>query len=191
MRLSLTPPLALRFAFGAAVLLLAVPAAVAQHGDHGGHAGHEAHASRAESHPVGRPAALSADDVTALREGQGMGLARAAELNRYPGPLHVIELADRLALTPAQREETEAIRAAMLDEARALGEQILMQEEALDAVFAQERATPALVDAVTAEIGALQGRLRAAHLRAHVAQRAVLTPVQVAAYDRLRGYTPD
>ena len=169
------------------LLVLAAPAVRAQH-DHGGHAGHEAHTSRAESHPVGRPAALSADDVAGLREGRGMGLARAAELNRYPGPLHVIELADSLALTPAQRAETEAIRAAMLEEARALGEQILAQEEALDAVFAEARATPALVDAITAEIGALQGRLRAAHLRAHVALRAVLTPDQVAAYDRLRGY---
>ena len=29
-----------------------------------------------------------------------MGLALAAELNGYPGPLHVIELADSLRLTP-------------------------------------------------------------------------------------------
>ncbi len=32
-----------------------------------------------------------------------MGLALAAELNGYPGPAHVIELADSLELTEAQR----------------------------------------------------------------------------------------
>jgi hypothetical protein len=41
--------------------------------------------------------ALSAEDITALNEGRGMGLAVPAELNAYPGPVHVLELADRLA----------------------------------------------------------------------------------------------
>lgn len=31
--------------------------------------------------------ALSADEVNAYLNGQGAGLAKAAELNRYPGPL--------------------------------------------------------------------------------------------------------
>jgi hypothetical protein len=38
--------------------------------------------------------ALSEQQVADLRAGRGMGLALAAELNGYPGPLHVIELAD-------------------------------------------------------------------------------------------------
>ena len=40
--------------------------------------------------------ALSEQQVADLRAGRGMGLALAAELNGYPGPLHVIELADKL-----------------------------------------------------------------------------------------------
>jgi hypothetical protein len=42
---------------------------------------------------------LSPQEVTALLAGQGAGFAKAAELNGYPGPAHVIELADQLART--------------------------------------------------------------------------------------------
>ena len=45
--------------------------------------------------------ALSGSDIANLRNGRGMGLARPAELNRYPGPRHVLDTAE-LALTPAQ-----------------------------------------------------------------------------------------
>ena len=38
--------------------------------------------------------ALSASDIEGLRAGRGMSLALAAELNGYPGPLHVLELGD-------------------------------------------------------------------------------------------------
>jgi hypothetical protein len=38
--------------------------------------------------------ALSEQQVADLRAGRGMVLALAAELNGYPGPMHVLELAD-------------------------------------------------------------------------------------------------
>ena len=37
-----------------------------------------------------------------------MGLAKAAELNHYPGPAHVLTLATELALTPDQKARTDA-----------------------------------------------------------------------------------
>jgi hypothetical protein len=40
--------------------------------------------------------ALSEQQVADLTAGRGMGLALAAELNGYPGPFHVLELADKL-----------------------------------------------------------------------------------------------
>jgi hypothetical protein len=47
--------------------------------------------------------ALSAEQVADLKAGRGMGLAMAAELNGYPGPAHVLELADKLDLSDQQR----------------------------------------------------------------------------------------
>jgi hypothetical protein len=45
--------------------------------------------------------ALSKQQVVDLKAGRGMGLALAAELNSYPGPIHV--LSDKLGLTPEQK----------------------------------------------------------------------------------------
>jgi len=45
---------------------------------------------------------LSHEDVEELRRGGGWGLAKAAELNGMPGPAHVLELKDKIALTPDQ-----------------------------------------------------------------------------------------
>ena len=163
--------------------LAALPAA-AQHGDHAGHA------PSPYADETGRTIkALSPQEADDLLAGRGMGLARAAELNGYPGPKHVLELADDLALTPQQRAEAERLRTTVMAEARALGAQIVEMERHLDALFAEGRATPEAVDRMAAHVGEVRGQLRAAHLRAHVAMRAALTPEQIAAYDRLRGYT--
>ena len=54
----------------------------------------------------GRPIkALSERQVADLKAGRGMGLALAAELNGYPGPSHLVELSDQLALTAEQLSE--------------------------------------------------------------------------------------
>jgi hypothetical protein len=45
---------------------------------------------------------LSDEQIADLRAGRGMALALTAELNGYPGPLHVLDLADQLALTATQ-----------------------------------------------------------------------------------------
>jgi hypothetical protein len=133
--------------------------------------------------------ALSADDVADLLNGRGMGLAKAAELNHYPGPAHVLELAGPLALTADQRTAVEASFRRMSDAARPLGAVLVERERALDRGFADQRMTASDLAAATAEIGVLQGQLRAVHLTAHLEMRAVLTADQIARYDALRGYT--
>ena len=65
--------------------------------------------------------ALSPEQLADLRAGRGMGLALPAELNGYPGPTHVLELAGPLGLTPEQRARTESLVAAMKAEAIPLG----------------------------------------------------------------------
>ena len=53
--------------------------------------------------------ALSDDDIAALRKGEGMGMAKAAELNGYPGPVHVLTLDAQLGLSESQRREVSVI----------------------------------------------------------------------------------
>jgi Spy/CpxP family protein refolding chaperone len=170
----------------AALLLLAATPALAQHG---GHQHGRAPATPYAGFQNREASGLDPQEVADLRAGRGMGFALPAELNGYPGPMHVLELADRLALTAAQRARMEALRAAMLDETRPLGEALIAAERALDAVFARGTATAAEVDAASEAAALARGRVRAAHLRVHLATRDALTPAQVASYARLRGTT--
>jgi LTXXQ motif family protein len=132
--------------------------------------------------------ALSEEEVAALRKGEGMGMAKAAELNGYPGPAHVLQLAAQLRLTDAQRREVEAIFDRMSAAAKTLGAALIVQEQALDQLFAKGDITPDRLAAATAAIAGLQGRLRAVHLSAHLETRALLNPDQIIRYEQLRGY---
>lgn len=132
--------------------------------------------------------ALSEDDVSALTQGRGIGFAKAAELNGYPGPMHVIELARRLDLTPEQRSASEKLLADHKARARELGAQVIDAERTLDRLFAERQADAAAVDNATRRVGELNAALRAEHLKTHLEQTALLSPQQVARYQTLRGY---
>jgi len=132
---------------------------------------------------------LSDEQIGQLLAGEGMGLAKPAELNHYPGPKHLLDLADSLGIGAAERSQLQAIFDAMHEAAVATGKDLIAAEEALDARFASGQATGADVDRLTLEVARQQGLLRAIHLRAHVEARALLTAEQISRYDQLRGYT--
>jgi hypothetical protein len=131
--------------------------------------------------------ALSAQEQRAWIEGQGAGFAKAAELNSYPGPMHVLEHAQQLELTTSQQTEARALMEAHKLQGRALGAELVETERQLDQLFRTKRATAATVTGLTQQIGTLQARIRASHLNTHLDQTAMLRPGQIAAYDRLRG----
>jgi hypothetical protein len=135
---------------------------------------------------------FSAEEVAALRDGMGMGLARAAELNRYPGPRHLLDAVQdgRLQASAEQRRRVEAIFDRMKRDAQRVGARILAEETGLEATFRARTITETDLRARVGRIAALQGELRAIHLSAHLATRALLTDAQVEQYDRLRGYAP-
>jgi Spy/CpxP family protein refolding chaperone len=132
--------------------------------------------------------ALSEQQIADLKAGRGMGLALAAELNGYPGPMHVLELADPLGLSAEQRAKMQELFAAMKAEAVPLGEQLIAQEADLDKQFADKTMTPARLEASTNAIGATTGALRRAHLKYHLSTLDMLTPAQAQRYAELRGY---
>lgn len=134
--------------------------------------------------------ALSAEEIKAYREGTGMGLAKPAELNHYPGPRHVLDLAAELELTAEQSAELKTVFDRMHSSAVALGDQIIAREKALDRAFASGTIDSRTLADLTAGIGSLQAELRAAHLKAHLETKRILTAPQNVRYDALRGYTP-
>jgi hypothetical protein len=101
--------------------------------------------------------ALSDQQIADLGAGRGMGLALAAQLNGYPGPVHVLELADKLELSADQRAQVQGLFDAMKAEALPLGSRLIAQESELDRQFASRTVTPASLKAATETIAATQG----------------------------------
>jgi Spy/CpxP family protein refolding chaperone len=132
--------------------------------------------------------ALSEQQVADLRAGRGMGFALAAELNGYPGPSHVLELADQLGLRAEQRQKTQELFGAMQAEAVPVGETLIVREAALDRAFAEQTISSATLASLTAQIGETQGQLRAIHLKYHLTTADLLSPHQRHRYAELRGY---
>ncbi|MBT8136442.1 MAG: hypothetical protein KJO54_05420 [Gammaproteobacteria bacterium] len=131
---------------------------------------------------------LSSADIRQLRNGEGWGLARPAELNGMPGPKHVLELKHEIDLTPAQEQSIRALFSRMESDAIRLGLELIELEQALDDEFADREITPASLAGILNKIARVQRDLRYTHLVAHLQTPEILTPEQVAAYNRLRGY---
>lgn len=134
---------------------------------------------------------LSGEQIKGYLNGKGMGLAKAAELNHYPGPRHVLDLADKLGLSKDQIAQSEKLFQDMKTEAIAAGKQIIHAEKALDSLFANNVVTPETLEAQLQRIGRLKAKLRYVHLKYHLTQKALLTPEQIKLYDQLRGYGKD
>ncbi|MBI2308016.1 MAG: periplasmic heavy metal sensor [Rhodocyclales bacterium] len=165
-----------------AILVLAAVPASAQH------AGHAAPSSAYAGEQQREIKALAADDQRAFLSGAGIGFARAAELNHFPGPMHVVELADALALSPEQRQASAQLLQEHKAEARELGARVVAAERELDRLFAGGSVDAAALAAAVAKAGEALAAYRLAHLDAHRRQRALLTAEQVREYDRRRGY---
>jgi Spy/CpxP family protein refolding chaperone len=132
--------------------------------------------------------ALSQDVLHGLLNGEGLGYAKAAELNGTPGPKHVLELADKLGLRPQQVERTRAIYEEMRVAAVKLGERLVEVERRIDMAFAAGTIRRAELASLTAQSARLEGELRLTHLQAHLEMLQVLEPPQVRRYNELRGY---
>lgn len=134
---------------------------------------------------------LNENEIAELRAGTGMGLARTAELNNYPGPRHILDAVEtgQFPASPEQARQVRQIFDGMKRDAQRVGAAILKEEERLEAAFRATTITESGLRLRVARIAALQGELRAIHLRAHLATRTILSEAQVARYNALRGYT--
>lgn len=132
--------------------------------------------------------AIPAKRVADIKAGKGAGYALTAELNGYPGPRHVLDLAGELKLSRGQRERTQALFETMRREARALGGDLVAREARLETMFASGRIDVESLRRSVTGIAEVEGRLRATHLKYHLAMKTLLSRAQITAYNRLRGY---
>ena len=135
------------------------------------------------------PRALTAEEIDQIERGQGAGFALPAELNGVPGPRHVLDMADELGLSAAQRTRVQAISDDMGEAAISAGQRYLDGAQRLEEDFRLGTLTEAELPDRVADVARLAGELAAAHLLAHLKTADVLTAEQIVEYNRLRGYT--
>src|SRR2546422_551302 len=164
--------------FGASVMVVltgAAAVALAQHG-HGG--------AGVEGHQVAQACATEFEKV--VGEGRGFGLAFAADQNGYPGPMHVLELRDRLKLTSDQEAKTRDLMHAMFVESRPKSASLLDAEARLRRLFADHAADEATVRAAVAEVERARSEVRLVHLLTHLKTRDLLSEDQRRVYHEAR-----
>jgi Spy/CpxP family protein refolding chaperone len=129
---------------------------------------------------------LSATEIQGYLEGREMSLAKAAELNGYPDPAHVLEMGTQLQLTPHQRAKAEHLKRSTKVAAR-LGHWLVEAERRLNLIFAKGEADDEKITVLVRQIGGLEAEIRLVHLRADIEMRRVLTADQIKKYEQERG----
>jgi Spy/CpxP family protein refolding chaperone len=122
----------------------------------------------------------------AVREGRGFGMAFAADQNGYPGPMHVLELKDRLQLTPDQETKIKALMAIMYGESRPKSARLLEAKAGLRRLFAEGTADEATVRAAVEAVERARSEVRLVHLLTHLRTREILTDEQRRMYHEAR-----
>jgi len=172
-------------------VLLALPLivfAVAAQASETDHAGHSQYAGQ-ENQAI---KSLSPDDIAELRRGGGWGLARAAELNGVPGPVHLLELKADIGLNATQVSALENLYEQMKARAVDQGEKLIAQEQELEKLFSGRTVTDATLRASLKAIATARMELRYVHLATHLKTPDILSQDQIGKYNTLRGYAnPD
>jgi Spy/CpxP family protein refolding chaperone len=125
-----------------------------------------------------------------VRDGRGFGMAFVADQQGYPGPLHVLELKDRLRLSRDQEVKAQALLAAMFAESRPKSARLLDAEVKLRRLFATGRPDEAAVRTAVTEVEMARADVRLVHLMFHLKMRDALTDEQRRIYQEARWGAP-
>jgi len=134
---------------------------------------------------------LSESDIDELKNGRGWGLAKAAELNGVPGPIHLLEMKEEIELSPEQIRRIEDVYQRMKRQAIPLGLELIELERKLNNHFANGSITEKLLNELLEKIARAYKKLRYTHLAAHLETPTIVTPQQIALYNKLRGYSSE
>lgn len=130
-------------------------------------------------------------DLQSLQNGTGeafSGLAKLAELNGYPGPRHVLDMASELKLDAEQKEKVDVIYQNMRSKAKEIGAKIIAIEKQMDDSFANKTMSANELEHMLDKSASYYSQLRYVHLSAHIETANVLKEDQINMYNNLRGY---
>ncbi|WP_304064342.1 hypothetical protein [Pedobacter glucosidilyticus] len=132
-----------------------------------------------------KPTYLSNEQYLAYTKANPFELVLVAEINNYPSPQKALQYAQQLNLNAAQKSQITQILNEMARKAKEMGSFILAQESKLNTLFKEQKINDGSLIFYTNKIGALQGELRNAYLKAHIATKKVLSATQLQKYKQL------
>jgi Spy/CpxP family protein refolding chaperone len=113
---------------------------------------------------------------------------KAAELNGMPGPSHVLQMKNEIALTNIQEIKIKTLFENMKLKAIPRGNKLIELEKELNESFSNKTITKELLSQQLLAISKTRMQLRFVHLETHLLTPAILTNEQVKKYNQLRGY---
>lgn len=128
---------------------------------------------------------LSDQQYAAYKNGNALDMGLIAEVNGYPSPIKALALSNRLQLSTIQKNQLQVIATELKRKNKEMGEFIFDQETKLNSLFASQKINEGSLIYFTNKIGALQGELRNAYLKAHFRTRKILNPTQLKIYKEL------
>jgi hypothetical protein len=164
------------------LILMLIPMSIFSAADH-------SHQSKYAGEEKREIKSLSATDIEELKTGKGWGLAKAAELNSVPGPVHLLEMKEEIDLSANQIRAIEDIYKKMKQEAISLGLELIELERELNNHFANRTITDELLRQILQGIAQVHRQLRYVHLSAHLNTPDILKSEQITLYNKLRGYS--
>lgn len=126
-------------------------------------------------------------DRDALLKGLEGDNGKTAEMNKYPSPKDLLELATTLNLSSVQKSRLIEIRDNTISRAKQLGKEIVQIENELHKAFQARIINEKSCTDDAQQIGRLRGRLRAVFLTSHIRAKAVLNDSQVSMYRKIQG----
>ncbi|MBX3455668.1 hypothetical protein [Ferrovibrio sp.] len=132
----------------------------------------------------GAPSPYDSGRLLALIDGQEYGAV--AERSSYPDPQSVLDMADTLNLSDTQRLQMRGLQQRLQGESTALARKIAALEKRLQQSFADDSIDQERIEGLSARIGELEGKQRAAYLQAHLEAKALLDAEQVLRFTQLR-----
>jgi Spy/CpxP family protein refolding chaperone len=132
---------------------------------------------------------LTYEEYMNYKMGKDPGMAKAADMNNYPGPMHVLNWEKELKLSVNQKSQIQSIYDIMKKKTAEMGDLIFKEEKKLNDLFASGKANEGSIIYYSNKIGLLQGELRNTYLQAHLKTQQMLTIDQVKKYRKLRNYS--
>jgi len=105
-----------------------------------------------------------------------------------PGPAHLLELKDKIPLDNKQVKSIREIYKTMKNKAITEGKRLIAFEKKLDSQFRTRTIDDKTLRQILSDIAESRRKLRYIHLSTHLKTPNLLTEVQIARYNTLRGY---